>query len=193
MRRITVVNHVSLDGVMQAPGGPDEDRRGDFDHGGWATSRMDEVMGRTLGEGMAKGGSMLFGRRTYEQFADFWPHQTDNPFTEVLDRTTKYVVSTTLTEPLGWQHSTLLAGDAVTSVARLKAEGDDDLTVLGSGALLRSLAGHGLIDEYLLMIHPLVLGSGQRLFAEDGPTVDLRLVGSTVTTTGVIMATYHPA
>jgi dihydrofolate reductase len=188
--KLTVINHITLDGVMQAPGRPDEDRRGGFEHGGWAQPYGDEVLGRVMGERMAADGALLLGRRTYEDFAAFWPAQTDNPFTPVLNERRKYVASTTLKDPLPWSNSTLLEGDVAEAVAALKER--TDLAVLGSGALVRSLMPHGLIDEYLLIINPLVLGSGRRLFADDGPRVPLRLADSTTTTTGAIIATYHP-
>jgi dihydrofolate reductase len=193
MSRLIVVNNVTLDGVMQAPGRPDEDTRGRFAHGGWAAPYGDEVMGRVMAERMARPGALLLGRRTYEDFASYWPKQTDNPFTPVLNQRRKYVASTTLTEPLPWSNSTLLTGDAVQAVAQLKEQGDEDLAVLGSGELVRSLIPHDLIDEYLLSIHPLLLGSGRRLFGDDGTEAALRLVDSTTTTTGVIIATYQPA
>jgi dihydrofolate reductase len=193
MSRVTVINHLTLDGVMQAPGRPDEDSRGGFEHGGWAVPNNDEVMGRVLGEGMAREGAMLLGRRTYEDFAAYWPKQRDNPFTETLNRRRKYVASNTLTEPLPWANSVLLEGDAAEAVARLKAEDGEDLGVLGSGELVRSLMPCGLIDEYVLMIHPLVLGSGQRMFPDEGARAALRLVEAVTTTTGVVIATYRPA
>lgn len=192
MRKITVFNSVTLDGVMQAPGRPDEDPRGGFAHGGWAAPYSDEVMGRVAAEGMAGPGALLLGRRTYEDFHGFWPNQTDNPFTEVLDNTRKYVASTTLREPLGWRNSTLLDGDAAEAVARLKEQPGEDLTVLGSGELVQSLRRRDLVDRYVLLIHPLVLGSGRRLFPDGGPVAALRLVDSVTTTTGVIIATYQP-
>jgi dihydrofolate reductase len=192
MREITVFNSVTLDGVTQAPGRPDEDTRGGFANGGWAAPYMDEVMGRVAAEGMAGPGALLLGRRTYEDFHGFWPHQTDNPFTEVLDNTRKYVASTTLREPLPWRNSTLLEGDAAEAVARLKEQPGEDLTVLGSGELVQSLRRRDLVDRYVLLIHPLVLGSGRRLFPDGGPASTLRLVGSVPTTTGVIIATYQP-
>jgi dihydrofolate reductase len=138
------------------------------------------------------GGPLLLVRRTYEDFAGFWPHQTDNPFTPVLDNAQKYVASTTLTEPLPWRNSTLLAGDASDAVAELRRQDGPDIGVLGSGELIRSLMRRGLIDEYLLLIHPLVLGTGRRLFPDDGPRAELRLVDSLTTTTGVLIATYQP-
>jgi dihydrofolate reductase len=193
MSRLIVVNNVTLDGVMQAPGRPDEDTRGGFAHGGWAAPYGDEVMGRVMADRMARPGALLLGRRTYEDFASYWPNQTDNPFTPVLNQRRKYVASTTLKEPLPWSNSTLLPGDAVHAVAQLKEEGDEDLAVLGSGELVRSLMRQDLVDEYLLSIHPLLLGSGRRLFGDDGTEAALRLVDSTTTTTGVIIATYQPA
>jgi len=157
-----VVESLTLDGVMQAPGAPDEDRRGGFEHGGWAQPYMDEVMGSEMAKGMGRT-ELLFGRRTYDQFYSFWPTAPQpNPFTEVLNTTQKYVVSSTLTEPLPWVNSTLLRGDAEVAVARLKEQPGKDLVILGSGELVRFLGRHGLIDEYTLLIHPLVLGSGHR-------------------------------
>ena len=191
MSKVVVVESVTLDGVMQAPGRPDEDTRAGFEHGGWAVPYNDEVMGKTMGEGMANTGAMLFGRRTYEDFAGYWPRQEDNPITEHLNRARKYVVSGSLHEPLPWQNSTLVDGDPVEEVARLKKETAGNLAVLGSGVLVRSLARHGLVDEYVLLIHPLVLGTGSRLFGGDEVGA-LRLVDSVATTTGVLIATYRP-
>jgi dihydrofolate reductase len=192
MRKVIVTNHVTLDGVMQAPADPDEDRRGGFERGGWAPPFQDEVMGRVMGEGMGDAGALLLGRRTYEHFASVWPGAPeDNPYTAVINGFRKYVASTTLTEPLAWQNSTILEGDAADAVARLKAQPGKDLVILGSGELVRSLMQRDLIDEYALTIHPLVLGSGRRLFAEGGPFAALRLVEATTTTTGVVIARYE--
>jgi dihydrofolate reductase len=191
--RVVVTNHLTLDGVMQAPGRPDEDLRGGFEHGGWSLPYGDAVMGSVMAEGMARGGPLLLGRRTYEDFAGFWPNQTDNPFTAVLNNVQKYVASTTLEEPLPWGNTTLLKGDAAEAVARLKEQPGKDLVILGSGALIQSLMRHNLIEEYLLMIHPLVLGSGRRLFTDGGAFAALRLVDTKTTTTGVVIATYQPA
>lgn len=193
MRKVVVTNNLTLDGVMQAPGRPDEDVRGGFDRGGWALRYNDPVMGRVMGEGMAQAGALLLGRRTYEDFAFVWPNRTDNPFTEVLDATQKYVASTTLAEPLPWKNSTLLKGDAADAVADLKQQPGPDLTILGSGELIQSLRRRNLIDEYVLLIHPLILGSGRRLFPEGSPPADLRLASSVTTTTGVLIATYESA
>jgi dihydrofolate reductase len=192
MGQLVVVNHLTLDGVMQAPGRPDEDRRGGFAHGGWGLPYGDEVMGNFMGARMGRKGALLLGRRTYEDFASYWPRQQDNPFTAVLNDARKYVASTTLQEPLAWTNSTLLEGDAAEAVARLKEQGED-LAVLGSGELVQSLMRNDLVDEYVLTIHPLVLGSGRRLFDEGGPTTALRLVEATPTTTGVVIAVYQSA
>jgi dihydrofolate reductase len=190
--RVVVFMSVTLDGVIQAPARPDEDVRGGFEHGGWAVPYADQVMGKMAGEGMAKPGSLLLGRRTYEDFFTVWPNRSDNPYTEVLNNRTKYVASRTLQEPLPWKNSTLLEGDAAESVARLKKQPGGDLLVLGSGELVQSLMRCNLIDEYILLIHPLVLGSGRRLFSEGGASATLRLVDSKTTTTGVVIATYQP-
>jgi dihydrofolate reductase len=193
MRKIVVTNSLTLDGVMQAPGRPDEDRRGDFEHGGWALSYHDPVMMKAMGEGMAQGADLLFGRRTYEDFFAVWPGRKDNPFTAVLDNSQKYVASRTLREPLPWQNSTLLEGDAAETVARLKEQPGKDLVVLGSGDLLQTLMRHGLVDLYVLLIHPLLLGRGRRLFSDDAHRTALRLVKSVTTTTGVVIGTYQPS
>ena len=190
MRKVVVFTSLTLDGVMQAPGRPDEDTRDGFEHGGWALPYNDEVMGKVLAENMAGAGPLVLGRRTYEDFYGFWPKQTGNPFTEVLDSTRKYVASTTLAEPLPWSNSTLLEGDAADAVAGLKQQPGKDLTVLGSGELVQSLRRRDLVDEYVLLIHPLVLGTGRRLFPDGGGLATLRLTGSTATTTGVLIATY---
>ena len=151
-------------------------------------------MGSAMGEGMADAGALLFGRRTYEDFAAFWPNQPQpNPFTELLNNARKYVASTTLEEPLPWRNSTLLAGDAAEAVATLKRATGKDLVVLGSGELVRSLMRRDLVDEYVLPIHPLILGSGRRLFADSGTFAALRLVDAKTTTTGVVIATYRRA
>jgi dihydrofolate reductase len=192
MSKVVVISSLTLDGVMQAPGRPDEDLRGGFEHGGWALPYNDPVMGRVMGQGMAQGGPLLFGRRTYEDFASVWPDRTDNPFTAVLNNAHKYVASTTLKEPLPWSNSTLLDGDAADAVARLKQRPGKDLGILGSGELVQSLIRRNLVDTYVLLIHPLVLGSGRRLFP-DGVFAALRLLDSVTTTTGVVISTYEPA
>jgi dihydrofolate reductase len=193
MRNLVVVNNLTLDGVMQSPGRPDEDTRGGFRHGGWARPYGDEVMGRVMAERMAASGSLVLGRRTYEDFHGYWPKQTDNPFTPVLNQTTKYVASTTLSEPLVWEHSVLLEGDAAEAVAGLKLQDGKDLVVLGSGKLTESLLRRDLVDQFVLLIYPLVLGTGRRMFPEGVPSSQLRLVDAIPTTTGVLIATYQPA
>ncbi len=192
MPKISVTMSMSLDGVVQAPGRPDEDTRDGFDSGGWAVPYNDEVMAEKMGGGMASSGAMLFGRRTYLDFAGYWPHQTDNPFTPFLNAVHKYVVSNTLTEPLPWQNSSLLPGDAATTVRELKAQDGPDLGIVGSAALVRSLIGAGLIDSLTLLIHPLVLGNGRTLFGQQGHEQQFQLVDNVATTTGVLIATYQP-
>jgi len=190
MAKVVVINHVTLDGVMQAPARPDEDTRDGFAHGGWAAARNDPAMAAKIGERMPAGGALLLGRRTYEDFYSVWPQRTDNPFSEALTKARKYVVSRTLTEPLPWSKSILLEGDAADAVAGLKEQPIEGVTIFGSGELIRSLMAADLIDAYLLMIHPLVLGSGRRLFPP-GHHSRLRLVDSTSTATGVLMASYE--
>ena len=193
MTKIVVFTSLTLDGVMQAPGRPDEDRRGGFTHGGWAIPYADPT-DPTTGESMADAGGMILGRRTYEDFFSFWPKQKQpNPFTTVLNESQKYVASRTLKEPLPWENSTLLSGDAADAVATLKEKPGKNLVVLGSGELVRSLMEKGLVDTFVLLIHPLVLGSGRRLFADGGPEATLRLIDSRTTRTGVVVATYEPA
>ncbi len=191
MRKIIAFESLSLDGVMQAPGRADEDERGGFGHGGWAIPYADEAMGRAAGESMATTGAILLGRRTYEDFYSVWPARADNPYTQVLNNTLKYVASTTLKEPLPWMNSKLLEGDAASAVAKLKEEPGKDIVVLGSGQLIESLRRSNLIDQYVLLIHPLVLGSGRRLF-NDGSGAHLRLTDMKTTTKGVVIATYQP-
>ncbi len=189
MAKIVAFISVTLDGVMQAPGRPDEDTRGGFEHGGWATKYADEDSGKFAAEGMATTGALLLGRRTYEDLLTSWNEQ-GGPFKDMLNNTPKYVASTTLAEPLPWPNSTLLEGDAVEAVARLRDEPGKDIVVLGSGDLLRSLMRRRLVDRFVLLVHPLVLGSGQRLFDDGVPDADLRLEDSKTTSTGVIAATY---
>ena len=191
MGRIVVFTSLSLDGVMQAPGRPDEDTRGGFKYGGWASPYADPVMLSVAGEGMATTGGILLGRRTYEDFYSYWPRQTGNPYTDILNRAQKYVASTTLKEPLPWVNSTLLKGDVPEAVAALKAQVEKDIVLIGSGELTRTLMKRNLIDRYILLIHPLVLGSGRRLFPEEGPYATLRLLDTKPTTTGVVIATYE--
>ena len=189
---LSVVCSLTLDGVMQSPGRPDEDTRGGFEYGGWGIPYSDQVMAAEMGKSMAREGAILLGRRTYLDFYSVWPNRKDNPYTEVLNKTQKYVASRTLQEPLPWMNSTLLKGDAADAVAELKERSDGNIAILGSGDLVASLMPRNLIDEYLLLIHPLVLGTGRRLFA-NGTFATLQLVDSVPTTKGVIIATYRPA
>jgi dihydrofolate reductase len=194
--RIVVINSVTLDGVAQAPARPDEDRRGGFPHGGWGQPYADEVSAKAMGARMARPGALLLGRVTYEDFYAVWPNRKDdNPYTDRLNKTRKYVASRTLKEPLPWSNSVLLRGDAADAVARLKKEEpEQDLCVLGSLNLVQSLMRAGLVDEYVLLITPMVLGTGLRLFVDGGAFAKLQLVErTTTTTTGVIIATYRPA
>jgi dihydrofolate reductase len=192
MRKLTVSEFVSLDGVMQAPGGADEDTEGGFRHGGWQMGYFDDVAGDRIGASMAQTGAFLLGRRTYEIFASYWPNQSDDdPFAKILNGLPKYVASTTLGEPLAWQSSTLLQGDVAKAVAELKEGEGGNIVVLGSGGLVQTLYENDLVDEYALMIHPIVLGSGKKLFREV-PRKPLKLADSVTTSTGVVMATYVP-
>ena len=193
MRKLVVAEGLTLDGVMQGPGHPDEDRSGGFDHGGWQMPYFDEVAGEAVGKSMAETGAFLFGRRTYEIMAAHWPNVPEGDmFADVLNGMPKYVASATLQEPLAWANSNLLGADIPTAIEALKEEGGGNIVVLGSGNLVRTLIEHDLIDEYALMIHPLVLGTGKRLFEEGLDKVPLRLLGSMTTTTGVVYASYAP-
>jgi dihydrofolate reductase len=190
MRRIVVQETVSLDGVMQAPGHPEEDPRDGFERGGWAQAYDDEVLGRVMGERMSAGpGAMLFGRRTYEQLVGHWLAQDDgNPFTGAIAKAEKYVV-TRGDAVLPHPHSTVVRP---ADLGRLKAGDGPDLLVMGSSQVVAALRERDLVDRYVLVVCPLLLGRGRRLFP-DGPPADLRLVDSVPTTTGAIVATYEPA
>ena len=191
MATITIFESVTLDGVLQAPGRADEDPHGGFRHGGWADGYSDEVSMRFAGENMSSTGAMLFGRRTYEDLLRFWTTTPEpNPFTEVLVHSPKYVVSRAADVTLDYPNSTLVAGDGAETVAALKEQGEQDLTILGSGELVRALHAARLIDTYVLQIHPIVLGSGTRLFGE-ADRLDLTLERSIPTTTGVLIAQYR--
>lgn len=193
MRKLIVNEFLSLDGVMQAPGSPDEDREGGFAHGGWQIPYFDEVFGKVAAEGIAEAGAYLFGRKTYQTMAAFWPSQPDDDmFAATLNGLPKYVASTTLSEPLEWDNSTLLQSDVAKAVAELKEQNGKDIVVLGSGQLVQTLIENDLVDEFGLMIHPVVLGSGKRLFPDGNPKRPLRLIRSTTSTTGVVIASYAP-
>jgi dihydrofolate reductase len=196
MGRIVVMNHVTLDGVMQGPGRVDEDTRGGFRHSGWGQRHEappDDALQHAMGERMTTGGGLrgwLFGRRTYEDLLGYWHGQPDSPFGPMLNDTPKYVVSSTLAEPLPWPNSTLLRGPVADAVGELKAHTDGVLGIMGSGELIGTLMTADLIDEFLMLMHPLVLGSGRRLFPDDGVT-SLRLLKSTSTSSGVVIAAYE--
>jgi dihydrofolate reductase len=191
MRSITATMWITLDGVVQGLARPDEDTRGGFTHGGWGSRYDDEVMGQEMARAMAKPGDMLLGRRTWQDFTTAWGSRADgNPFTTRMNATTKYVVSRSLDDTDAWQNSVLLPGDAVDTVARLKAEPGQDLGIVGSASLVRSLHAAALIDRYVLVICPLTLGSGTRLFDGPAPLTEFGLTGSVTTTKGVIIAQY---
>jgi dihydrofolate reductase len=189
--RIVVSTFLTLDGVMQAPGGSEEDRRAGFEHGGWQEPYFDDAAGEAVVAGFAEADGLLLGRWTYDLFAEFWPTSTD-PFAERMNNIRKYVVSTTLKEPLEWSNSTLVEGGAE-GVANLKERPGGDVLVIGSAALTQSLMQLGLVDEYRLMIHPVVLGSGRRLFEPGIPKTPLKLAGTMATEAGILFVTYHPA
>ncbi|MGH8836261.1 MAG: dihydrofolate reductase family protein [Actinomycetes bacterium] len=194
MRKITVFMSMTLDGVIQSPGGPDEDPSGGFQHGGWAAPYFDSVMGEMAESNRTGVGAILLGRFTYEALYAYWPTAPQpNQFTDVLNNSPKYVASRTLSEPLPWMNSTLLQGDAADAVPKLKAEDGPDLVVLGSAGLVQTLLRHDLVDDWVLQIHPLVLGSGKRLFPDGAPTSTFTLADTVNTTTGVIIATYRRA
>jgi dihydrofolate reductase len=190
--RIVVVNHLTLDGVMQGPGRPDEDTRGGFAHGGWAIPGNDQAMLDAVGERMGKPGSgLLLGRRSYEDMLKSW-NARGGPFKDALNALPKYVASNSSDARLEWPNSSLLDGDVPAAVERLKHEWGGDLTIMGSGELIRSLLPHRLIDELLLMIHPLALGSGQRLFEPSDQPLRLELIAAAPNSKGVILTTYRP-
>jgi dihydrofolate reductase len=195
MRKIIVTEWMSLDGVVQAPGAADEDTTGGFQHGGWHLGYFDDLSQTWVVETLTAAGGFLLGRRTYEGFAAYWPNASEEEqvVAQPLNTKPKYVASRTLTEPLAWQNSTVLQGDAVQAVVALKQEDGDDLLVIGSTELVQTLIEHGLVDEFRVMIDPLVVGGGKRIFRDDGVLRPLRLVDSKVTTTGAIVATYAPA
>jgi dihydrofolate reductase len=189
MRKVIVFTNLTLDGVMQGPARPDEDARDGFQHGGWGAP----YAAMTMVEGiLPETGPLLMGRRTYENFYAVWPKRTDNPYTERLNNAQKYVASTTLKEPLAWMNSTLLKGDVAEAVAGLKAQAGKDFLVMGSGVLVQTLMQHNLVDLYVLLIHPLILGSGRRLFPEGSPFTTLQLVASKTVPNGVVIASYQP-
>jgi len=192
MRKLAVIEFVTLDGVMQSLGSPDEDREGGFEYGGWSAPYGDEVLGRAAGEGLAATTAYLLGRKTYEKMAAHWPNEPDtNPIAAHLNTTPKYVMTRTLTT-LKWAGSQALSGDVVAAVNDLKQHADGTIAVLGSGVLVQSLIEHDLVDEYRLFVHPLVLGTGKRLFRQAPRPIPLRLTSCTPTSTGVLLLSYQP-
>ena len=195
MRKLIVQEWMSFDGVVQAPGSPDEDKSGGFKHGGWHLPYFDDMSRHWVVENLTQAGGYLLGRRTYENFAGHWPNASaeEQVIAQPLNTRPKYVASTTLNEPLAWQNSTLLKGNVTKAVAALKQKDGDNLLVIGSPKLVQSLIDFDLVDEFRVMIDPLVVGGGKRVFGDDGALRPLRLVDSRVTTTGAILATYAPA
>jgi dihydrofolate reductase len=191
MGKIKVITNLTLDGVMQSPARPEEDPRDGFEHGGWAAPYA-AMQQAEAGEAFANMGALLFGRWTYESFYAYWPNQTDNPFTALLNNIRKYVVSTTLDEPLPWSNSTLVRRDVPETLETLKEKQDKDVVVFGSGLLVQSLLRWKLVDELTLLIHPLILGSGRRLFPSDGVCAALQLRNAKATSTGVVIVTHQP-
>jgi dihydrofolate reductase len=195
MRKVVANEFMTLDGVVQAPSYPDEDTTGGFEHGGWHRHYLDDVSMRWVVENVIGAGGFLLGRGTYEMFAAHWPNasEEEQALAQPLNTLPKYVVSTTLSEPLEWRNSTLLRGDLREAVSALRAEEGRDLHVIGSPGLVQSLIEHDLVDELQLMIDPLVLGGGKRFFPDDGALKRLRLVDNQATSTGALIATYAAA
>jgi dihydrofolate reductase len=195
MRKVIADEWLTLDGVIQAPGQPDEDPSGGFQHGGWHVGYFDDLAQRQVVDSVVNAGGFLLGRRTYEIFAAHWPNASEEEqvLAEPLNAKPKYVATRTLAEPLAWQNSTVLQGDVGDAVAGLKQEDGEDLHLIGSSQLAQTLVGRDLVDEFRLMIDPVVVGGGKRLFRDDGVRRPLRLVDSQVTSTGVIIATFAPA
>ena len=191
MRSLIVSTFLTLDGVMQAPGGPEEDPTGGFEHGGWSVNYWDEAMQERMGEAMAGGFDLLLGRKTYEIFAAHWPH-TDEPGADTLNNAAKHVASRTL-DSVDWQNSTLIEGDLAAAVTALKEQDGPEIQVHGSWDLIQSLLEHRLVDEFRLWTFPLVVGPGKRLFGDATLPAGLELVDSAISSTGVVMATYRPA
>ena len=190
MRKVIVNEFMSLDGVVQAPGGADEDTTGGFRHGGWHMQYLDDVSRQRVLGGIVEAGGFLLGCRTYDIFAGYWPNAPEEE--QALNSKPKWVASRTLEGELAWQNSTVLEGDLASAVAALKDEDGGDIHVIGSSELVRTLLEEGLVDELRLMIDPVVLGGGKRIFGDDGALRSLRLVDSDVTSTGAILATYAP-
>jgi dihydrofolate reductase len=193
MRKVVVGTFLTLDGVMQAPGGPDEDREGGFQHGGWSVSYWDDLMGQIIVASTLRAGALLLGRKTYEIFAAHWPNVSDeDPVGAKLNSVRKYVASRTLKD-LTWKNSALITGDVVAGVHQLKQEPGDEIQVHGSGDLTQTLLRHGVVDELRLWVFPIALGTGKRLFGDGTMPSAFKLVGSKTSTTGVVISTYEAA
>jgi dihydrofolate reductase len=193
MRKLIVQTFVTLDGVMQAPGGPGEDDSGGFAHGGWSVNYWDDQMGEVMGEATSRPFAMVLGHRTYDIMAAFWPTAPEEAGAKVFNDATKYVASRGRPDLEAWSNSVLVEGDAADGLAALKAEDGPELQVHGSADLIQTLLRHNLVDEYRLWVFPVVIGSGKRLFADGTAPRGLRLVDSKVSTTGVVMGTWEPA
>lgn len=194
MMKVTVTMFLTLDGVMQGPGGPEEDPSGGFEQGGWLVPYADEDMNRFVADWFALADGFLLGRRTYEIFSAYWPRVTDehDPVASRLNKLPKYVASKTL-QSVEWNNSTLLKGHVPEEVARLKLQPGKELQVHGSGNLVQTLMAHDLVDEYRLWFYPVVLGNGRRLFGEGSARTALKLIDTKMTSTGVVIQTYQPA
>jgi dihydrofolate reductase len=192
MRRLVLNTFLTLDGVMQAPGGPEEDPDGGFAYGGWSVNYWDDQMGEVMGEAMSKPFDLVLGRKTYEIFAAHWPHASEESGAKPLNDATKFVASRTL-RTLDWRNSVLIEGDVSEGIDRLKQQEGPELQVHGSANLIQTLLRHNLIDEFRLWTFPLVVGSGKRLFSEGTIPAGLKLVHTKVSSTGVVMGTYVPA
>jgi len=191
MRKLIVTTFVTLDGIMQAPGGPEEDYTGSFTSGGWSVKYWDDMLGQFMDEAMAKPNELLLGRKTYEIFAAYWPYAKDAPGADQLNSAKKYVVSRTL-KKVDWNNSTLIKGDVVQEIRKLKEQDGPDLLVHGSSNLIQTLLKHNLIDEMRIMIFPVVIGNGKRLFDQGTIPSGLKLIESKTSSTGVIMSVYEP-
>jgi dihydrofolate reductase len=192
MRKLIVSTFLTLDGVMQAPGGPGEDDDAGFAHGGWSVNYWDEQMGQVMGEAMSTPFALVLGRRTYDIFAAHWPRATDQAAAQPLNDAVKYVASRSR-PALEWSNSVLIKGDAAEGIAALKQDDGPELQVHGSGNLIQTLLRHHLVDQYRLWVFPCVIGSGKRLFADGTLPSGLKLTDSKVSTTGVTIGTYEPA
>ena len=193
MRKLIVSTFLTLDGVMQAPGGPGEDDSGGFAHGGWSVNYWDDQMGQVMGEATSRPFAMVLGRRTFDIMAAYWPHAPEEEGGKVFNEATKYVASRGRPDLEAWSNSVLIEGDAAEGLTALKAEDGPELQVHGSANLIQTLLRHNLVDQFRLWVFPLVIGSGKRLFSEGTIPSGLTLVDHKVSTTGVVIGTYEPA